>query len=112
MIGVAINFWPSNVDQNMLQLGLLGQHDPGLVDHAKLMRKSVLFPLKHYQEWLGIFSSVLLTYTFFSHPSYFLKAKKDSSHSPEDLLSLVKMIRLRFYCGIALWVIPAMASIL
>lgn len=115
-IGYTVCLWQMGVDQQMWILGLLGKFNPALTDPEKVFTMAQLFTLGinniHIikNTYFTIFSAILMLYVLFQFPT-----KKNIWEGDNNLVSVQEYwnyARLRFFGGLAVFIIPAVAAYL
>jgi hypothetical protein len=99
-----INFSPRDVDQQLFGLGMLKSIAQPVLQEAIPM-KDLLLPRDASLAY-SLLSSVVLINAVFKHPRY---CRADAAGGPEPSRGL---IRTRFIAGVAVFVIPAAASLI
>lgn len=101
--GYVVNVWYGNVDTKLFELGILCNVLP---DELFALPMKTLFIISTPSIWITVFSGILLILTIFSFPRFTCKSRE-----PAELLT-PSWLRSRFLLGIALFIVPAVISLL
>ncbi len=101
--GYVVNVWYNNVDTKLFELGILRNVLP---EDLLALPMKTLFGVGTPSIWITAFSGLLLILTVFAFPRFTYK-----SQEPAELLTPV-WLRSRFLLGIAVFIIPAIISLL
>lgn len=112
--GFTVIFWQMNVDQQMFNLGVLGQFNPNLINPLKAFRAAGFFTLGSNQVFSAVniyftlFSALLLLNILFKFP-----AKNNAWEGNNSIIPVKEYwnyARLRFFGGMAVFIIPALVA--
>lgn len=101
--GYVVNVWYNNADTKLFELGILRNALPGDI---LLLPMKTLFGVSTPSIWITAFSGLLLILTIFAFPRFTCK-----SQEPAELLTPA-WLRFRFLFGIAVFILPAVVSLL
>lgn len=96
-----VNFFPNNVDQNMLNYGIFRSLIVGDINLNWTMAS--LYVFSQPDIIYTVFSSLLLVYVLFKHPKYQIEKPEDFELSTQSL----HFMRIRFVLGVSFFIIPA-----
>ena len=96
---VIINFWICACDQGLLVGGIFGNKAIGIVSNNFKMQDFI--PIHDYSLFFTAFVAVLLIYVVFSNPN-----RMNRSDCMFEQKGISGLIRLRCYCGLAIFLLP------
>jgi hypothetical protein len=96
-----VNFFPKNVDQNMLNYGIFRSLINGDINTKLTLANFYVFTQPDII--YTVYSSLLLVYVLFKHPKYQIEKAEDFELSTQAL----QFMRIRFILGIGFFIIPA-----
>lgn len=101
--GYVVNIWYDNVDAKLFAPGILRNVLP---DDLLALPMKTLFLISTPTIWISVFSGLLLILTVFAHPRFTINTSETA-----DQLTPV-WIRSRFFLGTALFIVPAVISLI
>ncbi|MFH0855160.1 MAG: hypothetical protein V1869_01380 [Candidatus Omnitrophota bacterium] len=110
-VGYVVSIFPMNVDQQLFSCGVLGKFNPDLfVPEKTLIMKAIFSPLEvnfasFYNIYFTLFCATLILYVLLNFPS-----KDNAWKGPHALVPVNEYwsyARLRFFGGVAIFILPA-----
>ena len=106
-VGFTVSNWQMNADQQMFNLGILARFNPNLFDPQKTLRMAKFFA-SSTNMYLTLFSSLLILNILCKFPNKANKWNGDENLAGVD--TYWNYARLRFFGGMAIFIIPAFLS--
>jgi hypothetical protein len=105
-LGITFHKFAFNADQRLLAMGIWGPLNPNLSiqDKSYLLQNLVPFRNLNGTMWTTLFDSVLVI-TFLQ--LFYFGRKNDATKYETSPKTLVQYLRLRFYGGLLLFILPA-----